>query len=79
MNMEISCDIIKDILPLYAEDMVSNATREMVDEHLCKCDDCTKELASLISSTWTGPCRGNLRGSPPCGYGTYPSPAAYKH
>ena len=45
--MEISCDIIKDILPLYAEDMVSNATREMVDEHLCKCDDCTKELASL--------------------------------
>ena len=45
--MDISCDIIKDVLPLYAEDMVSNATREMVDEHLCKCDDCTKELGVL--------------------------------
>lgn len=45
--MDISCDIIRDVLPLYAEDMVSNATREMVDEHLCKCDDCTKELGAL--------------------------------
>lgn len=45
--MDISCDIIKDVLPLYAEDMVSNATREMVDEHLCTCDDCTKELGAL--------------------------------
>lgn len=45
--MKISCDIIKDILPLYAEDMVSSATREMVDGHLCECDDCTKELGAL--------------------------------
>lgn len=45
--MDISCDIIRDVLPLYAEDMVSNATREMVDEHLCKCDDCTRELGAL--------------------------------
>ena len=45
--MDISCDIIKDILPLYAENMVSNATRNMVDEHLCKCDGCAKELDSL--------------------------------
>lgn len=45
--MKVSCDIIKDVLPLYAEDMVSNATRDMVDEHLCECDDCTKELGAL--------------------------------
>ena len=45
--MKISCDIIRDILPLYAEDMVSNATRDMVDEHLCGCDDCTRELDAL--------------------------------
>lgn len=45
--MKISCDIIKDILPLYAEDMVSAATKDMVDEHLCECDACTKELGVL--------------------------------
>lgn len=45
--MKVSCDIIRDILPLYAEDMVSNATRDMVDGHLCECDSCTKELGVL--------------------------------
>lgn len=45
--MEISCDIIRDVLPLYAEDLVSNDTRNMVDEHLCKCDPCTKQLGIL--------------------------------
>lgn len=45
--MNLSCDVIRDILPLYAEDMVSGATRELVDEHLCGCDGCTKELAAL--------------------------------
>ena len=45
--MKISCDIIRDILPLYAEDMVSTATKEMVDEHLCECESCTAELENL--------------------------------
>ncbi len=45
--MEISCDIIRDVLPLYAEDLVSSDTRNMVDEHLCKCDPCTKQLAIM--------------------------------
>jgi len=49
--MKISCDIIRDILPLYAEDMVSNTTKEMVDEHLTECDACTKELYSLKQNT----------------------------
>ena len=45
--MEISCDIIKDILPLYAEDMVSHATKDMVDAHLCDCEGCNRELENL--------------------------------
>lgn len=45
--MEISCNIIKDLLPLYAEDMVSDDSKKMVDEHLCTCDPCTKQLAIL--------------------------------
>ena len=45
--MNISCDIIRDILPLYAEDMVSDATKEMVEEHIAVCDGCVKELETL--------------------------------
>lgn len=45
--MNVSCDIICDLLPLYAEDMVSQASRDMVDEHLCGCDACMKELGRL--------------------------------
>lgn len=45
--MKLSCDIIRDILPLYAENMVSNATREAVEEHISDCANCSKELEAL--------------------------------
>ena len=45
--MNITCNIIKDLLPLYAEDMVSEDSKALVDAHLCSCDSCTKELAEL--------------------------------
>ncbi len=46
--MKISCNIIRDLLPLYAENMVSQDSKVLVDEHLCGCDECTKELAELM-------------------------------
>ena len=49
--MDISCDIIRDLLPLYAEDMTSEDTRALVDEHLCDCIDCTNYLGSLERET----------------------------
>lgn len=45
--MDITCDIIRDLLPLYAEDMVSEDSKNLVDDHLCGCDGCVKELAAL--------------------------------
>jgi len=45
--MEISCDIIRDLLPLYAEDLTSKASNELVDAHLTGCDECTKQLSIL--------------------------------
>ncbi len=44
---KISCDIIKDVLPLYVDGVVSNATKEMVEEHLISCDSCRKEAELL--------------------------------
>jgi len=49
--MDISCDIIRDLLPLYAEDLVSEDSRKLVDEHLCGCDECVKVLANLKKET----------------------------
>lgn len=45
--MDITCDIIRDLLPLYAEDLVSEDSKQLVDEHLCQCDPCTKQLGIL--------------------------------
>ncbi len=45
--MNISCNIIRDLLPLYAEDMVSEDSKKLVDDHLCGCDSCMKELGDL--------------------------------
>lgn len=38
--MKIACEIIRDLLPLYAEDMVSEKSKEAVEEHLEECEDC---------------------------------------
>ena len=45
--MKISCNVIRDILPLYAEDLASEDTKQLVDGHLCECDSCTRELGVL--------------------------------
>ena len=45
--MKNECNIIRDILPLYAEDMVSEDTAEFVKEHIEKCADCRLEFEAL--------------------------------
>ena len=49
---EITCNIIKDILPLYIDDIVSNDTKELVKEHIKKCKECRKELENLSNKDY---------------------------
>lgn len=44
---KISCNIIRDILPLYLDDVVSDETKQMVEDHLQSCASCREEAASL--------------------------------
>lgn len=44
---DISCKAIADILPLYAENMVSDDTRALVETHLENCETCRLALAAL--------------------------------
>lgn len=45
--MKNECSIVCDLLPLYAEDMVSEDTAEFVKEHLGNCSTCRAELEKL--------------------------------
>lgn len=44
---KISCDIVKDILPLYYDNVCSSDSKQMVEEHLSDCDSCKNELDSI--------------------------------
>lgn len=48
--MRNECNIIRDILPLYVENIVSEDTVSFVEEHLEGCADCREELKSVRAS-----------------------------
>ena len=45
--MKTNCDIIRDLLPLYAEHITSEATNALVEEHLAECEACRAELEQM--------------------------------
>ena len=45
--MKVDCDVIRDLLPLYADDACSQKSRDMVKEHLLDCPDCRQMLIRL--------------------------------
>jgi hypothetical protein len=49
---EIKCTIIQDILPLYIDEVVSQDTKEMVDQHLQHCEKCQKEYETMKSKLY---------------------------
>nr|WP_174270168.1 zf-HC2 domain-containing protein [Desulfitobacterium dehalogenans] len=47
MSLKINCNVIRDILPLYIENVVSADTRNFVEKHLSECESCKDELKIL--------------------------------
>ena len=45
--MKHSCEVIRDLLPLYADDACSDESRKMVNEHLEECSECGGILKRL--------------------------------
>ena len=41
------CNIVKDLLPLYAEHMTSEDSNRMIEEHLKTCNECRQELERI--------------------------------
>lgn len=42
-----NCELIKDLLPLYADEVCSEESRKAVAEHISLCEDCRKELEKM--------------------------------
>lgn len=53
--MNKDCSIVQDLLPLYAEDMLREETKEFVDGHLAQCEACRAELAALKADVTPAP------------------------
>ena len=45
--MKTECEVIRDLLPLYADDVCSDGSKKLVEEHLPECPDCSALLESL--------------------------------
>lgn len=48
------CNVVKDLLPLYADDICSEDSRQVVEEHLQECQECRKELEDYRYNTGIG-------------------------
>lgn len=45
--MKLECDVIRDLLPLYAEKLASPASSALVEQHLAECPACRAELEQM--------------------------------
>lgn len=48
--MKLDCNVICDLLPLYVDQICSNESRALVDEHLTECRDCSALLQQMLST-----------------------------
>ncbi len=46
--MKNECDIVKDLLPNYAENLVSNQTKDYIEKHINACTDCKHVMEIMI-------------------------------
>lgn len=45
--MRNDCDIVRDLLPLYSEDLLSDSSRLFIEEHLSSCRSCESYLDNI--------------------------------
>ena len=44
---DITCEVIRDLMPLYVDDVLSSDSKTIVEEHLETCEDCTDYYHAL--------------------------------
>lgn len=59
--MKNECNIVRDILPLYVEELVSEDTKALVEEHLSECSGCRQAAARVRTPAGFA---GNMEAAP---------------
>ena len=59
--MKNECNFVRDVLPLYLENMVSEETSSFVKEHLESCPTCAAELEAMKAGTNVEEISGNTK------------------
>ena len=49
--MKLPCAVTRDLLPLYAEELVEQETHTLIEEHLTDCSACRAKLSELKTET----------------------------
>lgn len=47
MKTELDCNIVRDMLPMYIEKLISDESNVAIRRHLEHCEDCTRHLENL--------------------------------
>ena len=45
--MKYPCNVIRDLLPLYVDEVCSAESRKMIEEHLKECSECKAYMESM--------------------------------
>lgn len=45
--MKVSCEIIRDLLPSYINDLCSEESKDLINEHVRECENCNEVLTKL--------------------------------
>ena len=52
-DITVSCDVARDMIPLYADGAASEQTRELIANHLDRCEDCSSYYRSVRKALGT--------------------------
>lgn len=47
---KVDCEIIQDLLPLYIDNICSEKSKELINIHICSCDECLRDLNIMRES-----------------------------
>ena len=59
--MKVSCEIIRDLLPLYLDGVCSNDSKAAIEEHIAACDGCRAELQAMQAALPLNNAEQNLK------------------
>lgn len=47
MKNDLSCEVVKDLLPLYIDDLTSDVTNSAIEDHIHSCSQCSEVLIRI--------------------------------